>query len=254
MRLVDTSRSAHFRNGTGGPRVLVTSVRYPRGVRTPMPLIVFCHGFATTPHVYARLLDAWARAGFVVAAPVFPVESANAPGGPSEDDLVNEPGDVSFVISQFTRARNPVRRLIDPARIAVAGQSDGAEAALAVAYDPRYLDRRIDAAVILSGAGLPGTMRFPAGTPPLLAAQGTADTINRPDLTRSYFRLARRPRFLLWLIGAPHLAPYVSSDRWASAVRRTTTAFLERYLRDGPLAPLLAAGDEPGVARLTANP
>ena len=37
----------------------------------PFPLIVFGHGFDVTPSVYARLLQAWTRAGYVVASPVF---------------------------------------------------------------------------------------------------------------------------------------------------------------------------------------
>ncbi len=63
------------------------------------PQIVFGHGFAVTPATYYLLLRAWARAGYVVAAPVFPKENAQAPGGPDESDLVNQPRDMSFVIT-----------------------------------------------------------------------------------------------------------------------------------------------------------
>jgi predicted dienelactone hydrolase len=234
--------------------VLVTEVRYPPHGRGPFPLVVFAHGFAETPDVYARLLDEWARAGYVVAAPVFPVESPNAPGGPDESDLGNEPGDISFVISRLTGRTSRLRPPIDPTRIAVAGQSDGAEAALSVAYDRRFRDARIDAAIVLSGAALPGFRRPPAGAPPLLAVQGTADPINRPSLTAAYFSLMRRPKFLLWLLGASHLPPYTTADRWAAVVRWTTTAFLDRYLRSAALPPLIAAADRPGVARLVSEP
>ena len=59
----------------------------------------------------------------MVAAPVFPLESADAPGGPDESDLVNEPGDISFVISQLLAASaapgGALSGLIDPGRIAV---------------------------------------------------------------------------------------------------------------------------------------
>ena len=254
LRLVDHSRRAHFRNGTSGPRVLVTTVRYPAEGGGPFPLVVFAHGFALTPEPYVRLLDTWVRAGFVVAAPLFPVERANAPGGPDESDLVNEPRDLSFVISQLTAAASPVHELVDGTKIAVAGQSDGAEAALSSAYDRRYRDRRIDAAVILSGAALPGFAPPPAGAPPLLAAQGTADPVNAPASTAYYYRLMRRPKFLLWLLGASHLPPYTTDDRWAAVVGHATVAFLDRYLRGAPLRPLLAAGTRPGVARIVASP
>jgi dienelactone hydrolase len=252
LRFVDHSRRAHFRDGTAGPRVLVTDVRIPTQGRPPYPLVVFAHGFALTPHVYAGLLDTWASAGYVVAAPVFPVENTNAPGGPDERDLANQPGDMSFVISQLTAASSPLRRLIDPTRIALAGHSDGAETALAAVYDGRYVDRRVDAAIVLSGAAFPGFTR-PARSPPLLAVQGTSDPINSPDTTLAYYRLMHRPKFLLWLLGATHLPPYTTDERWTGVVERTTRAFLDHYLKRAPLQPLLEAGHENGVARLIHN-
>ncbi len=194
------------------------------------------------------------EAGYVVAAPVFPVESANAPGGPDESDLVNEPGDLSFVISQLTAPTDPLRRLINVKRIAVAGQSDGAEAALSAAYDRRYRDRRIDAAIVMSGGALPGFSSPPPGAPPLLAVQGTADPLNAPSTTTSYFGLMQRPKFLLWLVGATHLEPYTTTDRWASVVDRATTSFLDHYLDGTPLRSLIAAGTRAGVARMTSDP
>jgi len=254
LRFVDSSRRAEFRNGTSGPRVLVTEVRYPSRGRPPFPLIVFAHGFIETPDDYARMLDTWTRAGYVVAAPVFPVENPTAPGGPDENDLVNEPGDLSFVISRMTAPTNPLRRLIDSRRIVIAGQSDGAEAALSAAYDHRYRDRRIDAAMILSGAAFPGFSQPPPGSPPLLAVQGTSDPLNAPATTAYYFSLMRRPKFLLWLVGATHLEPYTTNNRWAGVVGRATTAFLDHYLRGAPLRPLIEAGTQTGIARITSDP
>jgi dienelactone hydrolase len=254
LRLVDHSRRAQFRNGTSGPRTLVTYVRFPTRGRAPFPLIVFAHGFDLTPQIYARLLDAWTRDGYVVAAPVFPVENANAPGGADQSDLGNEPGDIRFVISRLVGSTSPVRGLVDPTKIAVAGQSDGAVAALSVAYDKRFVDRRIDAAMILSGAALAGFTPPPPGSPPLLAIQGTSDPINAPSATTNYFRLMRQPKFLLWLLGATHLPPYTTSDRWAAVVDRATTAFLDHYLRGAPLHPLIEAGTQTGVARITSKP
>jgi len=146
-----------------------------------------------------------------------------------------------------------VRGLVDPTKIAVAGQSDGAVAALSVAYDKRYVDRRIDAAMILSGAALAG-FTPPPGSPPLLAIQGTSDPFNAPSATTNYFRLMHQPKFLLWLLGATHLPPYTTSDRWAAVVDRATTAFLDHYLRGAPLHPLIEAGTQTGVARITSKP
>jgi dienelactone hydrolase len=237
----------------------VTYVRYPRSGGGPFPLLVFGHGFALLPGAYAKLLDAWTRAGYVVAAPVFPVENEHAPGGPDENDLSNQPGDMSFVISQLlaasANARSPLHGLIDPTRVAVAGHSDGAETAFAVAYEQHFIDRRVRAAVILSGAELPpGPVIRGAGSPPLLTVQGTADPINPPSASYSLFRDVSRPKYLLRLLGAGHLPPYTTSARQLGVVERVTIAFLDRYLGDGSLSQLVAAGRAPGIAILTSDP
>ena len=254
LRFVDRARRAEFRNGTSGPRVLPTEVRWPARGRAPFPLVVFAHGFAETPDAYAGLLDSWARAGYVVAAPLFPVENPKAPGGPSQSDLVNEPADLRFIISRITSSQSPVRGLIDATKIAVAGQSDGAEAALSVTYDRRFRDPRIDAALVMSGAAMPGFSGPAPGAAPLFAVQGTSDPLNSPNTTISYFRLMRRPKFLLWLIGAAHLEPYTTNDRWAGVIRRTTITFLDHYLRGAPLHRPIVAATDAGSARLTSEP
>ena len=277
IRIVDDTRTVRYPGRPPEPRTLVTVVRYPAvgppsrldarnaapdRAAGPFPLIVFGHGFAVTPATYFRLLRAWARAGFVVAAPVFPLENAHAPGGPDESDLVNQPRDMSVVISRMLAADTNPRALLHgtmaPRQIAVAGQSDGGETALAVAYDRYYRDPRVRAAVILSGAQIPGAdaLTFPSGAPPLLATQGTADTINLPRLSYAFFRAASRPKFLLRLLGAPHLPPYTFEQPQLSIVERTTIDFLNRYLKDDGdgVARLRQAADRPGVAELTADP
>lgn len=272
MRLVDRSRTIRLPDGRTEPRPLVTYVRYPtngkplnrdeRDARPlgsgPFPLVVFGHGFALTPVTYAYLLRKWARAGFVVAAPVFPLGNRNAPGGPNESDLIEQPADLDFVISRLVAASkirgNPFYRLVDSTRIAVAGHSDGGDSALASGYGSRFRDPRIKAVVVLSGAEIPGLggYSFAPGTPPLLACQGTADRLNPPILTAQFYDLASRPKFLLTLPGAPHLAPYTWEEPQRSIVAAVTIEFLDHYLRDGPLPGL--ASTLRGSARLSAEP
>lgn len=257
LRFVDRTRSIRLPNGTRVPRTIETVVRYPRGGGAH-PLIVFGHGYTLTPARYARLLRAWTLAGYVVAAPVFPLENANAPGGPDESDLVNQPADMRLVITRLlalnARVGSVLEGTIDAARIAVAGHSDGAETALAVAYDPRYRDRRVRAAIILAGAELPHMGPFPPGSPPLLAVQGTADPINPPASTYAFFQAARAPKFLLRLLGASHLPPFTDQEPQLGIVERVTVAFLDHYLGHGTLAALLSAAHVPGRTGFTANP
>jgi dienelactone hydrolase len=277
LRMVDTSRTIALPSGGSEPRTLLTYVRYPaegapgRGehpnapaARTsgPFPLVVFGHGFGVTPSLYSKLLHGWAQAGYVVAAPVFPLENANAPGGPNEGDLTNQPADMRFVISRVLASSglpsDPLAGLVNPAAIAVAGQSDGGDTALAVAYDARYRDPRVGGAVILSGAEIPaaGAFNFSAGSPPLLAAQGTADTVNPPGLTDTFFEAATRPKYLLHLLGAEHLPPYSEQQPQLTIVGRVTLAFLDGYLkhRSAALQQLAPLGTVPGTASLHAEP
>jgi dienelactone hydrolase len=279
-RLLDRSRTITLPNGTTSARPLVTEVFYPAlgapgasggtvmpdatAARNygPFPLVVFGHGFAVMPKLYEPLLAAWARAGYVVAAPVFPLENAQAPGGPDESDLVNQPADMRFVISRLlslsSMSSGPLSGLIDPSEVAVSGQSDGGDTALAVAYDAPYRDPRVDAAIVLSGAEIPalGSFAFPREGPPLLATQGTADTINLPSETDAFFAAAHRPKYLLELLGAGHLPPYSTQQAQLGIVERVTTAFLDRYLRHVPsaLGRMETNGNVRGTARLRADP
>jgi dienelactone hydrolase len=272
----DRSRSIRLPGHPPIPRTLVTVIRYPaEGTKTsndvtgappaarsgPFPLVVFAHGFDVTPAPYARLLQAWASAGYVVAAPTFPLTRPRAPGGPDESDLVNQPADMSFVITRLLQGsgadRGILAGLIDGRAIAVAGQSDGGSTALATAYNDHFRDRRLGAAVVLSGAEIPGLggYGFRPGEPPLLAVQGTADTSNAPSSTYRYFGLAAAPKFLLTLLGAPHLGPYTDQQPYLGIVERTSIAFLDRYLehRPGARLRLWGAAQVPGIATLTSR-
>jgi predicted dienelactone hydrolase len=256
LRFVDHTRTVPLPNGQLVARPVTTIVRYPMA-KGAHPLIVFGHGFALTPHTYAALLSSWTRAGYVVAAPIFPRGNTNAPGGPTESDLPNQPADISLVITRLLalNARpGRLHRRIDVHRIAVAGQSDGGVTALAAADDNRYRDARIRAAVILSGAEPAGMSGFARNAPPLLAVQGTADPINAPANTETFYSIAPRPKFLLLLLGGSHLPPYTSDDRQLHIVERVTIAFLNHYLKGGPLRPLTALSAIPGLSTLTSDP
>jgi dienelactone hydrolase len=253
---VDRSRRIRLPDGRDVARRLTTIVRWP-ATGGPHPLVVFAHGFALTPADYAPLLQAVASAGYVVAAPVFPLTNAHAPGGPAETDLVNQPRDVSFVITRLLALNRSGGRLsgtVEPSRIAVAGQSDGGITALAVAYDVRYRDRRVRAAIIMSGARPTGFGSFPRHGPALLAMQGTADPLNAPGTTAGYFSVAHQPKFLVWLLGASHRPPYTDEQPQLGIVERSVVAFLDRYLEGRPLWAFERAARRPGLTQLVVDP
>src|SRR6478752_1214673 len=65
-------------------RPIPTSVWYPTdGAHGPYPLVVFAHGYGADPGSYAPLLARIASAGYVVAAPTYPILSG-WPAGPSD--------------------------------------------------------------------------------------------------------------------------------------------------------------------------
>lgn len=260
---VDAGRQVQYADGSVAKRRLTTVVRYPKVLGgTPaerarrFPLVVFAHGYDLTPGAYRPLLRAWARAGYVVAAPVLPGESAIAPGGPNRADLVNEPADLRFVVDRLL-GRSALAAVIDPQRVAVAGHSDGGSAALAVAYDARHRDRRIDATIVLAGSDIPGEapFAFPADGPPLLAVQGDADSVNPPAATNAFYDRAAVPRFMLTVLRGGHYDPYMTPGPHLDAVSRTSIAFLDRSLRDAPISneELVRSGTRRGLSTLTAG-
>jgi len=249
LPLVDQNRATVSRGRQVSPtRSLTTVVWYPT-VGATWPLVVFAHGYQVGPETYAHLLQTWAAAGYVVAAPEFPL-SDPAVAGPAldENDLQNEPSDVRFVMSALITPGGPMADRIDNMRMGVAGHSDGAEAALAVAQQG---DITIKAVIAMAGQPV---IPHLSPNPPLLVAQGDADTINPPARAQAVFDQAAAPRFLFLLQGGGHLAPFAGGTQWQPAVDQVTTDFLDRYLArtTGSDAGLLAHGNRPGLAQLRA--
>lgn len=260
LKWVDNSRTITLPNGKTEPRPVTTEFWYPpaRLGSGPFPLIVFGHGFASTPYWYRIILGEWAKAGYVVAAPIFPLGNENAPGGPTERDLVNQPGDMSFVITRVLQASagttSPLSGLVDPDKVAVAGQSDGAMTAFAAASESPFYDDRIKAALVLSGAIL-GPRRWAVHTGvPILAVQGTADTTNPQKYAWRLYDAAGKPKFMLLLHGAGHLPPYVHPGPRFRTIVHVSLAFLSHYLGDGPYDAIQRAADELPSAELTSDP
>ncbi|MGH2870036.1 MAG: alpha/beta hydrolase family protein [Solirubrobacteraceae bacterium] len=243
----------------GGPPVPGAPAQRAAG---PFPLVVFSQGYNYPAEGYSSLLNAWARAGFVVADPTYPETDPSTPGGPNESDIVNHPADLRFVLSALIaaghHAASPLHGLVRADQIALIGQSDGGDVSLATSANTCCRDPRVKAAVILSGAELAafGGTYFGSGSPPLLVVQGDADPINIPGCSAALYGQAPSPKYYLELPGASHLPPYVTPGRTRDVVGQSVVSFLRYYLehKSSALAKLHRVANLPGIATLISTP
>jgi dienelactone hydrolase len=254
-----------------GPRKLPTMVYRPvipaaaaasgRLARGLFPLVVFAPGYMQCGSDYRFLLRQWASAGYVIAAVEFPRTNCHV-ADPDESDMVNQPGDMAYVIRRLlavsSESRGPLSGLLNPGQIGVAGQSDGGDTVAALAANTCCLDHRVSAAVVLAGAewaAMPGRY-FAKATPPMLFVQGNADTCNPPTASQQLYQDDRTGRrYYLNLLGANHLPPYEGRGPGERVVARVSTAFLDRYLagQHDATAAMRRDGDVAGTTELASG-
>lgn len=228
----------------------------------PYPLLVFSQGYEEYPTAYMPLLQAWASAGFVVAAPSYPdTDPPATPKTPAPDraDIVHHPTDLKTVLAAVLGASSgrgtTLSGLVDPYEIGLVGQSDGGDVSLAVGADTCCRYPGVGALAILSGAEYAGFQGpyFATPTPPLLVVQGSADVINPPGCSVQIYDAAPAPKYYLDLVGADHLAPYTSVDPYETVVAHVTTDFFEAELegRTVALGAMAGAANNPPLSALT---
>jgi fermentation-respiration switch protein FrsA (DUF1100 family) len=222
---------------------------------------VFAHGYTAHGNVYRNLVRWWAAAGYVVAAPTFPLSSGGAAGGPRLVDYRNQPADVSFVIDEMLRLNRDksdrLAGLMDETQIGVSGHSLGGLTTFGVAFNDCCVDERIKAAVPMSGIRLPfgSSKYFPAGVDtPVLIIHGDQDALVPVKQAHDFFADARGPKALLVLNGEDHVVAFVGgpSTPAGKLVIDGSIAFLDQYLKgraDG-LRRLRTAVDAEGHAEL----
>jgi dienelactone hydrolase len=261
----DHSRSTPPNNGIPAvpSRSLRTLIVYPHLSGRPgeFPLIVYSHGFGATAASATPTLDALASHGYVVAAPDFPLSTTGLPGSLDLFDFKNQPGDVSFVITEMLKQNasrgSPVYHRIEAHQIGVMGHSLGAVTTLAVSYNSCCRDHRIRAVVEMDGElnvpiGPPGQFAgnyFKGHNAPLLVVNGTKDTLAHYPVSRTIYAKAAAPKYFLTLIGAPHDG--FATEPWSPTVNKTVAAFFDRYLGTGQtVSQIKRAGSQHRVATM----
>jgi fermentation-respiration switch protein FrsA (DUF1100 family) len=269
VELVDRSRptAANAACPELPSRTLPTTIYYPAEAGTPTdaahadappdrahgpyPLVVFAHGFGATSETYAPLLAHWAAAGYVVAAPTFPLSSATSPCGAIAGDVVNQPQDMSFVITSVLRQAHTdgalLSGVVDEHHIGAAGHSNGGITVYGLVGNTKLRDDRVDAALILSGTA----QRYPTGKydlahlPPVLFVHGTDDALVPYKAAIDGFNAARGPKALFSITGGDH-GSAATPNAYAA-----TTDFLDAYLRGDAAAKARLPGDAtPGTSTM----
>jgi dienelactone hydrolase len=208
----------------------------------PYPLILFSHGLYARGVFYEDILKTWASAGYVVAAPDYPLSNQDARGGvyfgKAVGDTKNQPADATFVINGVIKLDKQNKRFggIDGKRIGASGHSLGGITTYGLAYSACCRDKRIKAALPMSGFGglvEPIEKYVWDGEPPLLALHGNSDGTVPYVSDVNTLLWAKPPKFLVTFIGAGHVVPFLGGETaQAMALKQSTVDFLDRYLKD----------------------
>jgi dienelactone hydrolase len=223
----------------GLQRSLPTTVWYPAAIGRPdvlarrevpaargrFPLVLFSHGLSGLPQRYAGLAQAWASAGFVVAAPSYPHTNARTVVF-DRDDVVNQPADAAYVIEQLRLLDMVPGDLltgrIDADHVAAVGHSAGGYTTtglFAAGHDPRLV-----AGVVIAGWLAPGAYAGPPAS--LLFVHGARDQVVPVELGREAYDAAPWPKSFLLLHGRWHSEYLRPGEPGFQLTRAVITNFL----------------------------
>jgi dienelactone hydrolase len=227
LDVVDASRPLISNGLTLSPsRSLPTEIVHPTSTAHTYPLVVFVHGYDTSPSTFQRFISTLASEGFVVAAPSFPLEDPTRGNGLNRADLPNEATDVGYVITSILES--PFASQLTPHEIGVVGHSDGADVALEVGYQQGLADPRIVASV----ASAPDPIAAPVtnGGPPLLLIHGSADSIVDPSSSAQVMNAVHAQTWSLTLEGADHTSAIWGPSQWTFSFDQAINDFLHATL------------------------
>lgn len=180
---VDESRATQAYNDfPGSPvRVLKGKIWHPAD-RRPGPLVIYSHGFMSFHQDGLYLIRFLASHGHTVVASDYPLTGYHAPDKSLMTDVVNQPGDISYLIDTLLKRNadpeDTLHDTIEPTKIAVAGVSLGGLTSTLTAFHPRMRDPRLAAAISIAGPSSMFTPDFFAGSDlPYLMIHGDSDAV-----------------------------------------------------------------------------
>lgn len=227
FRLVDSSRTTAAHNGNlkAAERILATTLWYPAQNRPfewlhpgprplarpacPAPLVVYSHGFMSFRGNGAYLAEYLASHGYIVAAANFPLTRFGTTGGPQFTDVLNQPGDISFIIDSLLvwsdTAEHRFAGCIDRERIGAVGLSLGGLTTTLLAFHPEFMDPRIQAAVSIAGpVALLGKEFFSSSSTPFMMIATDIDAMVDYQQNAAQFRTWLPDATLVTLHGGSH--------------------------------------------------
>lgn len=168
-----------------------------------------------------------AEAGYIVAAPSFPLADETRGNGLNRDDIPNEALDVAFVINSLRGSA--IASSIAPGQVGVSGHSDGADVALIAGYQKGYADPSIGAVVAVAPDAFVGQLS--TNRPPLLLVHADSDGTVPYAESVQVFAHVQGQRTFLTLVGADHLPPIAENTVWTSALDGAVVTFFDATLK-----------------------
>ncbi|MEV0713955.1 chlorophyllase [Asanoa sp. NPDC050611] len=230
-------------------RTLETTVYYPQGAGR-FPVVLFSHGLGGRPADYAPLLEKWAAAGFVVAAPAYPHTNGDA-SDYDVLDVVNQPADASYVIGRVLaldgKRGDRFFGQLATDRVAAAGHSAGGITTVGLFTLAR--DVRLDAGIVLSGSALGAGTGYRGAAAPMLFVHGERDeTVSYASGKAAYDAVPWPKAFLSFPKGDHGTTLLRDGGASFQVLAGTTTEFLRFTLYGDPKArsriPTAAASDD----------
>lgn len=254
---VDSSRTTPANNGYPAAPTRTLATRFwmapdpvsgaPACGGSACALILLAHGYGGSTARFDHVGRSLAAAGYVVAAPSFPLTNDQAPGGhvPGLADAVRQPGDLSFLIDALGDASDPMSSRIDFERIGVVGHSLGGATVLALTRRPCCFDARIGASAVVAPVTALVEAFFggypEASGPPVLVVNGSEDPVVPPAVSRELYGRVSGSRALLVLNDASHsdLIEDFGPEALLAPTEELLRSHFDRHLGAGSVSPSL---------------